>query len=233
MPIVALVGLGRIGGVIADVLDAGTIPALTLAGRVRRATPEAARMAALDAADIVVEAAAADVVPELARAVLPRGKTLVVTSVSGLWREPGLDRLGGRIIVPSGATLALDALKALAFHDLRRVKACLRLPAIHAPGEVDDYRGTARDAARRFPGHANNFVAAALALGVDDFPVEVQRDETVEGPTVELDVETDTAVLSARLSHRASPDHPEVSRNIALSVLAALRGLASPLQVGV
>ncbi|TXL75430.1 DUF108 domain-containing protein [Vineibacter terrae] len=233
MPIVALVGLGRIGGVIADALDAGTIPALTLAGRVRRATPEAARMAALDAADIVVEAAAADVVPGLARAVLPCGKTLVVTSVSGLWREPGLDRLGGRIIVPSGATLALDALKALAFHELRSVKACLSLPAIHAPGEVDDYRGTARDAARRFPGHANNFVAAALALGVDDYPVEVRRDETVEGPTVELDVETDTAVLSARLSHRPSPDHPEVSRNIALSVLAALRGLESPLQVGV
>lgn len=232
MPTVTLVGLGRIGSEIAQALEAGTIPSLTLTGRIRRGTPAAVRTAALDAADIVVEAAAASVVPDLAHSVLPQGKTLVVTSVSGLWLEPGLDRLGGRIIVPSGATLALDALKAFALHDHRRLKACLRLPPVHAPGEVGDYQGTARDAARRFPAHANNFVAAALALGVDDFPVEVRRDDTVDGPTVELSVETDTALLSARLMHRPSTDHPEVSRNIALSVLAALRGLCSSVQVG-
>ncbi len=232
MPTVTLVGLGRIGSTIAQALDAGTIPSLAMVGRIRRSTPEPDRHAALAVADIVVEAAAAAVVPDLARSVLPQGKTLVVISVSGLWLEPGLDRLGGRIIVPSGATLALDALKALALHDLRGVSACLRLPSVHAPGEVDDYRGTARDAARRFPGHANNFVATALALGVDDFPVEVRRDNAVEGPTVEVSVETDTAVLSARLSHRPSPAHPEVSRNIALSVLAALRDLGSAVRVG-
>jgi predicted dinucleotide-utilizing enzyme len=232
MSAVTLIGLGRIGGEIARGFEAGAVPGAVLVGRVRRATPDAARGAALAAADIVVEAASPDVVPALAHVVLPQGKTLVVTSVAGLWRETGLDQLGGRIVVPSGATLALDALKGLALHGDRRMRACLRLPSAHAPGEVGNYTGTAREAAWRFPGHANNFAAAALALGIDDFPVEIRRDDTVAGPTVELSVETDAAVLSARLTHRPSAAHPEVARNIALSVLAALRGLASPVQVG-
>jgi len=232
MPAVTLVGLGRIGSEIARALDAGAVPGFALVGRVRRDTPDVVRKAALEAADVVVEAASPDVVPALARAVLPWGKTLIVASVSGLWREPGLDQLGGRIVVPSGATLALDALKAFAFHHIRKMEARLSLPPAHAPDEVGNYRGTARDAALRFPGHANNFVAAALALGVDDFPVEVRRDDTVEGPTIELSVETDTAVLSARLTHRPSADHPEVSRNVALSMLAALRGLDGRVRIG-
>lgn len=232
MSAVTLVGLGRIGTEIGRQLDAGAAPGLTVVDRVQRATPSAERAAALAAADIVVEAASPEVVPALARAVLPLGKTLVVTSVAGLWLAPGLDRLGGRIVIPSGATLALDALKGLALHEGRRMRACLRLPPAHAPGEVGDYSGTARDAAVRFPGHTNNFAAAAWALGVDDFPVEVRRDATVAGPTVELSVETDTAVLSARLTHRPSAAHPDVTRNIALSVLAVLRGLASPVQLG-
>jgi aspartate dehydrogenase len=232
MPSVTLVGVGRIGSEIGRGLDSGVLPGFTVSGRVRRTTPDAARQAALAAADIVVEAASPHVVPALAQAILPRGKTLVVVSVAGLWRASGLDRLGGRIVVPSGATLALDALKGIAFHQIRAVQARLCLPSAHAPRAFSDYRGTARDAAWRFPGYANNFAAAALALSLDDFPVEVRRDDTVEGPTVELSVETDTAMLSARLTHRPSADHPDVSRNIALSVLAALRGLDSPVRIG-
>jgi aspartate dehydrogenase len=232
MPAVCLVGVGRIGGEIARALDAGVVPGLSVTGRIRRATPAAARNAALAAADIVVEAATPDIVPELAHAVLPAGRTLVVTSVAGLWREAGLDRLGGRLVVPSGATLALDALKAFALHDTRTVAVRLRLPPAHAPDEVDAYRGTAREAARLFPGHANNFVAAALALGMDDIAVEVVRDAAVAGPTVELSAETDTATLSARLTHRPSPAHPEVARNIALGVLASLRDLVGHVRVG-
>ncbi|HJQ57375.1 MAG TPA: aspartate dehydrogenase domain-containing protein [Vineibacter sp.] len=232
MSAVTLMGLGRIGGVVAHALETGAVPGLTLTGRVRRATPEAERRAALEAADIVVEAAMPDVVPGLAQAVLPRGKTLVVTSVAGLWLVPNFDRLGGRVVVPSGATLALDALKALALHGEPQLRARLLLPVSHATGEVGDFQGMAREAAKRFPAHVNNFVAAALALGLDDFPVEIRRDASVEGPVVELSAETATATLSARLAHRPSAAHPEVSRNIALSVLAALRGLVQPVRIG-
>lgn len=224
MDSVVLIGRGRVGREIAARLAGGDVPDLRLAAVLGRGDP----LDAIERADIVVEAARADIVPGLARVVLPRGRTLVVTSAAGLW-HPDMPAIApGRVLAPSGATLALDALKALAQHEIRTAEVILHLP----PGQLPDYCGKVREAAVRFPGHANNLVAAALAIGRDDLDVRVLNDPQVRGPMVEIRVETDTAQLRASLEHFASPAHPEVSRNVALSVVAALRSLTSPLIVG-
>ncbi len=222
---IALIGRGRVGREIAAGLEAGAVPDLHLVAVLGRGD---ALAPAVERADIVVEAACADIVPSLARLVLPRGRTLVVTSSVGLW-HPDMPAIPpGRVLVPSGATLALDALRGLARHRILRAQVTLHLP----PGQLPDYQGTARGAAALFPAHANNLVAATLALGVSDLDVAVVNDAAVRGPMVEILVETDTAQLRASLEHFASAAHPEVSRNVALSVVAALRALTSPLVVG-
>ncbi|MBM3569888.1 MAG: DUF108 domain-containing protein [Alphaproteobacteria bacterium] len=229
MQSVALIGRGRIGGEIAAALRAGRVPGLDLIAVLGRSDDP---VPAITRATIVVEAASAAVVPALARLALPAGKTLVVTSAAGLWHETMPPIPPGRVVVPSGATLGLDALKAMARQEIRSARVVMRLPPDHAPGEVGAFRGGPRQAARRFPGHANNLVATALALGREVFEVEMLIDPAVPGPLIEVEALSDTAHLRASLGHFPAPGHPEVSRNIALSVLAALESLVAPLRIG-
>lgn len=226
---VVLVGRGRIGGEIARGLAGNALPPFRLLAVLGRGDDIASAAAN---ADIVVEAAAAAAVPAIARAVLPLGKTLVVGSAAGLWLPDMPPVAPGRVIVPSGAAPALDALKAFARHGDCRARFRMLGPPGHSPAGPEGWRGSVREAALRFPAHCNNLVAAALALGREDIAVEIRPDPAARGPTVEIEVESDTSRLTARLEHFASPAHPQVTRNIALSMLAALASLAAPITAG-
>jgi aspartate dehydrogenase len=263
---VALGGFGAIGKAVAERLDSG-IEGLTLVAvaardlmRAERAMAKFARpvpvlpLAQLgDAADIVVECAPAALLRELAEPALANGRTLMVLSCGALLDNLDLvdlaRRHGGRILVPTGALLGLDAVAAAAEGGISRVNMVTRKPPrglLGAPyleeNRIDVseliepkrvFSGTAREAARGFPANVN--VAAALALagiGPDRTTVEIWADPTVTRNIHRIEVEADAARLSMQVENVPSAENLRTGRLTALSVIAALKKLVSPLAVG-
>src|SRR5438045_706319 len=142
---VAIAGFGAIGKVVAEALDSG-IDRLALAAVSARDTARAERAMAdftrkvpvlplrqlWEEADIVVECAPAAVLREIAEPALAQGRTLVVLSCGALLDNFDLvdlaRRQGGRILVPTGALLGLDAVQAAAVGNIDRVHMITRKP---------------------------------------------------------------------------------------------------------
>jgi aspartate dehydrogenase len=263
---VAIAGFGAIGKVVAEHLDRG-IDGLALAAVSARdvARAEAAmagfacRVPVLplarlgEAADIVVECAPAAVLREIAEPALAAGRTLIVLSCGGLVDNFDLVELarrqGGRILVPTGALLALDAVQAAAVGEISRVHMITRKPPgglagapyLVANGIAVDglneakrvFTGTAREAASGFPANVN--VAAALALagiGPDRTTIEIWADPAVDRNIHRIEVEADSARLSFQIENVPSLENPRTGRLTPLSVVALLRKLSSPLAIG-
>jgi aspartate dehydrogenase len=263
---VAIGGFGAIGRIVARRLDQG-IDGLTLtAVAARDAARAAAAMAGFvqsvpvvplarlwEDADVVVECAPAAVLRELAEAALGHGRIVMVLSCGALLDNFDLvdlaRRNGGRILVPTGALLGLDAVAAAAEGGIANVQMVTRKPpggllgapylethAIDLSGLTQPKRvfaGTARAAARGFPANVN--VAAALALagiGPDRTTIEIWADPTVTRNIHRIEVEAAAARLSMQIENVPSDDNPRTGRLTALSVIAALKKLVSPLAIG-
>jgi aspartate dehydrogenase len=262
---VAIAGLGAIGLDLARRLDSGVDglrltavaardPAKARAALARFAAPPAiVPIADLAAADIVVEAAPAAVFEQVATAAIAAGRILVPSSVGALLPRMHLvdqaRRSGARILVPTGALLGLDALRAAAEGQIASVTIETRKPPRGLAGApyleqhgIDVltiavatrvFQGNARDAALGFPANVN--VAAALALagiGPDRTQVEIWADPGVTRNTHTIRVEADSARLTMTIENVPSESNPRTGRITALSVLACLRGLVSALKVG-
>ena len=141
---VGIAGLGAIGLHLARALDKG-VPGLKLAAASARdhakATanvagfkhpPRIVSNAELAACDIVVEAAPAAVFEEIATAAIEAGRIFVPSSVGALLPRMHLVEraraTGARIIVPTGALLGLDAVRAAAEGDVESVTIETRKP---------------------------------------------------------------------------------------------------------
>jgi aspartate dehydrogenase len=263
---VAIGGFGAIGKVAARRLDQG-IDGLVLtavaARDVARAEDGMAGFACSvpvvplpqlwQYADIVVECAPAAVLRELAEPALSHGRTVMLLSCGALLDNFDLADLarrhGGRILVPTGALLGLDAVAAAAEGGISSVTMITRKPPgglagapyleannIDIAGLAEPkcvFSGTAREAARGFPANVN--VAAALALagiGADRTMVEIWADPTVTRNIHRIEVEADAARLSMQIENVPSAENPRTGRLTALSVVAALKKLSSPLAIG-
>jgi aspartate dehydrogenase len=263
---VAIGGFGAIGKVLARRLDQG-IEGLTLAAISARDTARAEAVMAgfvrtvpvapldrlWECADIVVECAPAAVLRELAEPALGHGRTVMVLSCGALLDNLDLvdlaRRHGGRILVPTGALLGLDAVVAAAEGDITSVNMTTRKPprglagapyleanGIDITGLTEAKRvfaGTAREAARGFPANVN--VAAALALagiGPDRTTIEIWADPTVTRNTHRIEVEAEAARLSMQIENVPSDENPRTGRLTALSIIAALKKLSGPLVIG-
>lgn len=262
---VAVAGLGAIGFEIARRLDAG-IPGLWLTAVSARDRDGAARRIAgfaqpvpvlpveelPEVADVVVECAPKAVFAQILEPAIAAGRIVMPLSVGALLDRMDLvDRAretGARIIVPTGALLGLDAVRAAAEGTIESARIVTRKPpkglagapyldqhgidvaAITEPTRIFD--GSARDGARGFPANVN--VAAALSLagiGPDRTRLEIWADPTVTRNTHTIVVESDSARLTMTIENIPS-ENPRTGRITPLSVIAALRGLVSPLKIG-
>ncbi len=263
---VAIGGFGAIGEVVARRLDQG-IEGLALAavsarntGRTEAAMAGFSRRVPVvplgrlwEEADIVVECAPAHLLREIAEPALAQGRTVMVLSCGALLDNFELVELarrhGGRILVPTGALLGLDAVAAAAEAGISTVHMITTKPPgglIGAPyleanhidiGRLSEpkcvFAGTAREAARGFPANVN--VAAALALagiGPDRTTVEIWADPRVTRNIHRIEVEGEAARLSMQIENVPSAENPRTGRMTPLSVVAALKKLASPLAIG-
>jgi len=263
---VAIGGLGAIGAHLAQALDAGVEGLRLVAVAARdhdkarrrlagfRTVPEILPLGALgEHADIVVEAAPAAVFEEIAAAAIARGRIFVPSSVGALLPRMHLveaaRRSGARIVVPTGALLGLDAVRAAAEGPVESVTMETRKPPRGLEGApylvergIDVlgiakatrvFQGNAFDAARGFPANVN--VAAALALagiGPERTMVEIWADPGVTRNTHTIRVEAAAARLTMTIENVPSEENPRTGRITPLSILACLRGLTSTLKVG-
>jgi aspartate dehydrogenase len=263
---IAVAGLGAVGFEVAKRLAAG-LDDLSLAAVSARDRPAAvARMVAVDArapvlpvealaevADVVVECLPAAVFPLVAEPALRAGRVLVPISVAALMEHLYLVDVakgsGGRILVPSGALLGLDAVRAAAegaIHSVRMVTrkppgSLVGAPYLEAHGiDLDNlseplrvFSGTAREGAAGFPANLN--VAAALGLagvGLDRTELEIWADPGVSRNCHRIVVEADSARFTLEIENIPSAANPRTGRLVANSVVATLRRLVAPLIVG-
>jgi aspartate dehydrogenase len=155
---------------------------------------------------------------------------------------------GGRIMVPTGALIGLDAVAAAAEGEIRSVRMTTRKPPNGLAGaphlvanniSVDGlnaaklvFSGTAREAAKGFPANVNVVAALSLAgIGPDRTTIEIWADPAVERNCHSIEVDADSARFSMTIENVPS-ENPKTGRIVALSVLAALRKLNAPLRVG-
>jgi aspartate dehydrogenase len=263
---VAIGGFGAIGKVVAKRLDRGIDGLALTAVSARDAARAKLAMAGFvrpvpvlplallgEEAEIVVECAPAALLRDLAEPALARSRSVMVLSCGALLDNFDLVELArrhrGRLLVPSGALLGLDAVVAAAEGGISRVHMITRKPpgglsgapylVEHAidigglPAPKCVFTGTARDAARGFPANVN--VAAALALagiGPDRTTVEIWADPSVTRNTHRIEVEATAARFSMQIENVPTQENPRTGQITALSVIAALKKLTAPLAVG-
>src|SRR6185312_10621057 len=215
-----------------------------------RAPPRMVTLEDLAEADIVVEAAPAAVFETIASAAIEAGRIFIPASVGALLPRMHLVRLakktGARIIVPTGALLGLDAVRAAAEGRIESITLETRKPPAGLIGApylekhgidmmdvtmpIRVFTGNARDAALGFPANVN--VAAALALagiGPVRTKVEIWADPGLSRNVHIIHVEAEAARFTMRIENVPSDENPRTGRITPLSVLACLRGLVSPL----
>jgi aspartate dehydrogenase len=264
---VAIGGFGAIGKVVAEALDHG-LEGLSLAAISARDVPRAEAVVAgfatpvpvlplerlWEVADIVVECAPAKHLRDLAEPALAQGRTLVTLSCGALLDNFDLVELarrhGGRVLVPTGALIGLDAVQAAALGGgINSVQMITRKPPgglEGAPYLVENqirvtglseaklvFSGSAREAARGFPANVN--VAAALALagvGPDRTTIDIWADPAVDRNIHRIEVEADAARFSMQIENVPSLENPRTGRLTPLSAIALLKKLSSPLAIG-
>jgi aspartate dehydrogenase len=262
---VAIAGFGAIGSVLAARLDQGIAGLRLMAVSARDAEQARARMALgrpvpvlplaelAAGADVVVECAPAAVFREVALPPIGAGRIFMPASVGQLLEHDDLIALAGqsgaRIIVPTGALLGLDAVRAAAEGTIHSVTMVtrkppqglagapyleargIRLDGLSEPRKV--FEGSAREGARGFPANVN--VAAALSLagiGPERTRLEIWADPTVTRNTHRIVVEADSASFQMTIENVPSEANPRTGKITALSMLAALRALTATLKVG-
>ncbi|MDH3743342.1 MAG: aspartate dehydrogenase [Hyphomicrobiales bacterium] len=263
----AIAGLGAIGLKVARTVDAGKVPGVRLTAVSARDKPAAAeRLADLanppevvelgelaNRADVIVECAPAAVFADVAGPAIANGRTLMPLSVGALLNHMDLvdqaARTGARIIVPTGALIGLDTVRAMAVGTIHRAVLETRKPPgglAGAPHLIENdisldnlsqpllvFKGTAREAAKGFPANVN--VAAALALagiGPDRTEVEVWADPDIKRNRQSVTIESDSGEATMTINNIPSDDNPRTGRIVANSVIAALLRLTSPLVAG-
>lgn len=264
---VGICGLGAIGMRVAEVLDRGDLPGMRLAavsaGDLVRAGERVAGFASPPAvvpaealaqhADIVIECAPKAVFGPLAESVIAAGRVLMPLSCGALLDRPDLAekaaQTGARILIPTGAIIGLDTIRAMAEEELHEVTLTTRKPPnglAGAPYLVDNdvsveglteaklvFKGTAREAARGFPANVN--VAAALSLagiGPDRTTIEIYADPAVDRNMQSVRARSSSADCEMTILNIPSQENPRTGRITALSVIAALRRMTAPLVSG-
>lgn len=264
---VGICGLGAIGMKLGRALDQGAVEGMRLTAAAARdvagararvadfATPPeivpAGGLAEL--ADVVVECAPAAVFDEVATATVAAGRILMPLSVGALLERMDLvDRAretGARIIVPTGAIIGLDAVRAMAEGEIESVTLTTRKPpagligarylienGISVEGLTEPKRvfhGPAREAARGFPANVNVSAALSLAgIGPDRTMVEIWADPGVARNVQSVRVVSDSAEAEMTIRNIPTAGNPRTGRVTALSVIACLRRMTAPLVAG-
>lgn len=254
---VGVVGVGALGSIVVKALMNG-IDGYELVGvsdvqKPALDIPLLSTNDLINAVDIIVECLPPREVPALAKAVLDKGKTLILISSSALLLYPEIEEWisaskVGRVIVPSGAISGLDAVSALQESGIESAKIMTTKPPkglAGAPYVVENninldgitektcvFSGNAYDAAKAFPANVN--VAATLSYagaGPNNTQVEVWADPDAKGNSHEIVVTGGSSTITTRVDNLPDPSNPKSSMLAGYSIVATLRKLSKNLSV--
>jgi aspartate dehydrogenase len=204
--------------------------------------------------DVVVECATADSFAEIARVTLGAGKLMIAVSAGGVPNCPEMVELarahGGRVKIASGAMPGLDILRCAKEGAIRSVHLKSRIKPssmAHEPyvlnqghdfakttpsAPIKIFAGTAGEAAAAFPRHFNVAVSLSLGgIGFERTSVEIWIDPDIPGAIHKVEVDAEDIGLTMESRNRPSAN-PRTSRIVSPSILAAIRSIVDPVQVG-
>lgn len=259
---IALIGCGTLGSYIARAVHDGVAGDQHLVSVLDAPRPAAADelarelgcVAAADidsllqpSPDLVVEAATRESVWELGEPCLEKGASLVVLSSGALLDADFRFRLvalagkaGRKIYVPSGALGGLDVARAAKLGGHLRASLATRKPpralamdAGHLAGPREVFSGNAVDGIARFPKNVNVAASASLATsGPEALGLTLMADPGLDSNIHRLELKGDFGVATVEIQARPMPNNPRSSALAALSVLALLSRISSPLEIG-
>lgn len=264
---IGIAGIGAVGAAVARALDRGEVPGCRLAAisarnaergiefnrGLSRAVANISFAELSQESDIVLEGLPPAMFDSVAIPTLMAGKTLMAMSASQLLGRDDLinvaQKAGGRIVIPSGAILGIDAIKAAAIGTILEVRIVTRKPpsslvrakyVVQHGIDLTDLqvetcilKGSVNAVAVEFPANVN--VAAALSLagvGPEQTLMEIWADPNLLFNTHSVSVRSDSSDFFMTIQNRPSDENPATGRITSQSVIAYLRQWNAVLRVG-
>lgn len=203
------------------------------------------------APDLVVEAAGRAAVEPWGLASLRCASGFVVSSTSAFSEDAVLQRLvdeaercGSQILIPPGALGGLDALAAASRLQLESVThRIIKPPRAWKGTPAEDlidldaltsaqvfFKGSAREAASRFPANANVAAISALAgIGFERTNLELVADPATTANCHHLTARGDFGELNVMIENRPFAANPKSSELTALSLVRLIEGRIRPI----
>ena len=265
--IIGIIGCGAIGSALAKhaeeklktfvakiiLCDSDSHKAEMLAKKVSNAVKTGSIREVVDKADIIIEAASPQVVPDLLETALEKGKDIMVMSIGGFMGNEDLlaeaRRKGIRLILPSGAVSGIDALKAAKLAGIESVTLTTRKPprsVKEAPyfleknidvetltDETVIFEGNALDAIKGFPKNINVSALLSIAgIGAEKTRVRIVVSGEYTRNTHEIEVKSKAGTLTMRAENVPSPDNPGTSYLAVLAAIASLEAYFDTVRIG-
>ncbi len=206
--------------------------------------------------DLIVEAASQVAVPEVASTALSAGCDVMIMSIGAFADEKLRDTMFGlakeqgcKVYLPSGAIVGLDGLKSAMSAKVDSVTLTTQKPPRGLAGapyivrnniDLDKitsrtviFDGTANEAVKAFPANVN--VAASLSIagiGFERTKVRVVADPSLSTNVHDISVEGEFGKFNTKVENIPSPTNPKTSYLAALSAIATIKKIASPVQIG-
>jgi aspartate dehydrogenase len=208
----------------------------------------------VEGSDLTVEAASSKIVGQLLKLAMEKKKDVMVLSIGGaLDHLELLERIGKeggcRVFFPSGAIIGLDGLNAAREGKIRSVTLTtskpppafagapyivqhkIKLESITQPTVI--FEGSSREAVKAFPRNINVSAVLSLAgVGMDKTKVRIVADPHLLKNTHKIEVQGDFGEMEVLIKNVPSPDNPKTSLLAALSAVATLKKMVSPLKIG-
>ena len=264
---IAVIGCGVIGSRLAEeaeenlsryigrivLFDADSGRMKDLASRLASSGEASGLEEAIDAADLIVEAASPAVSRELLKMAVEKGKDIMLMSIGGvLGKEDLLDKArekGVRVLLPSGAVCGIDGVKAAKIAGIESATLTTRkspksikgAPYLEAnkidvdsvAGETVVFEGTALEAVKGFPKNINVSAILSLAgVGPERTKVRIIISPEYTRNTHEIEVEGSSGRLTMRAENVPSPDNPKTSYLAALAAITSLRQYFDTVRIG-
>ncbi|MDB5529893.1 MAG: Aspartate dehydrogenase [Devosia sp.] len=207
-------------------------------------------------ANLVVEAAGADAAKQYAIPLLQAGCDVIIMSTGALADMEFVTELkrvaaavSRRVYLPSGSIAGIDGILsamesgpvAVRVTTRKRPEALAGAPHFTTSGidvlaferETTVFEGNAQEAVAGFPSNLNVALTLATAAGsFDRVRVRIIADPKAEFTTHQIEVVAKSGTMTVEMVNRPSASNPRSSWLAALSAIATIRRLASPLRIG-
>ncbi|MFQ5888377.1 MAG: aspartate dehydrogenase [Candidatus Hydrothermarchaeales archaeon] len=206
-------------------------------------------------AELVVEAASIVAVRLFALDILKSKKSIMTMSTGAFADQELYDKVietakenNVKVYLPSGAIGGLDALRSASYDKIKEVtletikhpksfkgapyliKNKIQLEGIHKKRTL--YEGNAAEAIKGFPANVNVAVALALAgIGVEKTQVKIIADPDIGQNIHTINVKGEFGEFSFNVKNLPSPKNPKTSYLAALSAIATLQKIISPVKI--